>query len=270
MTWRIEQGIRLSGQAFLDRRLEPMLERFDWVYLGSEFCENLLEPGLGSEATRLQQMGKKVCLLTPLLTEKGAGALAAIFKRLRKLLASGHLSADRFEITINDFGALELAAREKLPVRLNAGRQFCPNAFSSRARDLTVLNAPSLDFLARYGITRYEISTTGHRPRTNFAPCGPFYRKQFSLTLYYPYLPLATTRTCLVGMPDLGPEDPVRGIACGRECRACTFEVVHPWIKEKLLVRGNTVFLEFPRKFYSSAEMLKRLRVDRLVYSPFP
>ncbi|OGR95563.1 MAG: hypothetical protein A2016_08995 [Elusimicrobia bacterium GWF2_62_30] len=271
MTGRVEHGIRLGGSVFPETRVKDALKRFDWVYIGSEFCENLLDASVCAEAAGYQELGKKVCLLTPLLTERGVESLSAVFKGLKKLHRAGRLAADRLEITVNDFGALALAAREKLPFTLNAGRQFSLNAFVRQAHGIAVLNSLSLAFLAKRGISRYEFSSTGTRPVANYvSDDSPFVREKFSLTLYYPYLPLTTTRTCMVGMPYIGPEDSMRGIECRQECRACAFTVDHPWIKEKLAVRGNTVFLEFPEKFYSTAEELRELRIDRLVYCPFP
>jgi len=271
MTMPIEHGLRLTGQRYLDRKVDSMIGRFDWVYLGPEFCENLLETGVCSEVVKFQKMGKKVCLLTPPLTERGLGTLAAIFREFGKLLRAGRLSAERLEISINDFGALELAARHKLPFILNSGRQFTPNCFNAPLGRIDVLNEPALDFFAGRGISRYEISTAGTRLKTNYGKTGSVYPKpDFNLTLYYPYRTFAYTRTCLVGMEDIAPGDSIRAIRCGRACRACTFKVAHPGIKEDLLVRGNAVFLEFNRKFYSSRKELERLRVDRLVYCPFP
>ncbi len=262
----IEHGIRLGGGG---AKAVPAL--FNWVYLGPEFCENLLETAVCAELVRFQKLGKKVCLLTPLLTDKGAASLAAIFRELARLLRTGRLDAGRLEITINDFGALALAARAKLPVKLGAGRQFAYNVFEQNSGSLSLLNRRSLDFFLERGIRRYEISAAGAMPRTNFSRSGcGFEPEGFAFTLHYPYLNLTTTRTCLVGLRDIQPRDSVRGIDCGRECRACAFKVDHPWVKEKLLIRGNTVFMEFPGKFYSSEKELELLRVDRLVYCPLP
>ncbi len=271
----IEHGIRLGTLSFseLERsgRLKAMPARFEWVYLGAEFCENLLAAGVAAEIASFQAKGKKVCLLTPLLSEKGIGKLDGIFKNLLKLQRAGRLDAGRLEITVNDFGALELAARRKLPFKLSAGRQLYYNVFLATRDSVEVLSRQALEFFSARGVARYELSTTGSLPRTNFGEKAfGFDPKKFSLTLYYPYLNLTTTRTCLVGIPDIAPEDSVRGIQCRGECRACAFKVAHPWIKEKLLIRGNTVFMEFPEKFYSSQAELAALRIDRLIYCPFP
>ena len=270
----IEHGIRLGSRGlsgFKDPgRMTAMLGKFEWVYLGAEFCENLLEEGVCAEAVRLQKEGKKVCLLTPLLTEKGIGRLSAVFKKLRGLWRAGRLDAARLEITVNDFGAMALAAREKLPFKLSAGRQFSYNSFALMKDSVKVLNRLALEFFAQRGVDRYEISAAGAVPRTNFGKGSCFAGEKFSFSVYYPYLNLTTTRTCLVGMPYIAPEDSMREVSCRQECRACAFKVAHPWIKEKLLIRGNTVFMEFPEKFYSSEKELEALHVDRLVYCPFP
>ena len=245
---------------------------FGWFYLGAEFCENLLDASVCEEAVRLQGLGKKVCLLTPMLSEKGIGAVDAVFKKLSGLARRGKLDADRLEITVNDFGALELARRGRLPFKLNAGRLFYDNVFQWAGKQLKVHNGLALGFFREFGITRYELSTAGNLPGTNFDKGGTygFDRRDFSITLYYPYLNLTSARACLVGMPYVPPEESAKGVSCALECRIGSFEIAHPSIKEKLCVRGNTVFLHFPDKFYGREKDLAGLRVDRLVYCPFP
>lgn len=252
--------------------LDAALKGFERFYLGPEFCENLLDESLCEDAAWLQGRGKKICLLTPLLSEKGAVQLDSVFKQLSKLAKSGAIDPAGLEVTANDFGAIELARRRRLPFRLNAGRLLRDNVFDDTFEAVKVHNGLALDLFREYGITRYELSTIGMRPSVNFAK-GRLYgfdRKDFSITLYYPYFNLTSTRTCLVGMRDVPQEEPARLVNCARECRISSFELAHPSIKEKLLVRGNTVFLEFPEKFYASEKDLARINVDRLVYAPFP
>jgi hypothetical protein len=121
------------------------------------------------------------------------------------------------------------------------------------------------------GVKRFEFSATGRLMGTNLTEarsCG-FNAGDIAITLHYPFLNLTTARACAVGLPKTGPEDSVSGINCRRECALCSFEVEQPLIKEKLFVKGNTVFLKFPGKFYSSPATLLKRRIDRLVYSPF-
>lgn len=253
--------------------LEAALKGFERFYVGPEFCENLLDAGLCAEAAWLQKRGKKVCLLTPLLSEKGAARLEAVFRKLLKLAGRGELDPAGLEVTVNDFGAVELAKRNRLPFALNAGRLLHDNVFDDTGKDdITVHNGLALDFFRGLGIRRFELSTLGVRPAVNFArgDIFGFDRRAFRLTLHYPYLNLTSTRTCPVGMRDTPPMEAARGVDCARECLVSSFELAHPSIREKLLVRGNTVFLDFPQKFYASEKDLARMNVDRLVYSPFP
>jgi len=270
-----EKGIKLGTMTLdgLDRAggFDAAVRDYKWFYLGAEFCENLIDEAVCGEAVRLQGLGKKVCLLTPMLSEKGIVRLDAVFKKLLKLVRLGSIKASGLEITVNDFGAVELARQNRLPFKLNSGRLLYDNIFDGTRRMLKAHSALGFEFFKELGITRHEISTTGLRRRSNFTNAGapgPGSRK-FSLTLFYPYLNLTSARTCLVGMRDVEPEDSAKGVTCARECRICSFAVTHPSIKEKLVVRGNTVFLHFPGKFYRSEEALAALRVDRLVYCPF-
>ena len=272
----IEKGIRLGTMTLADLKksggFDAAVRNFGWFYLGPEFCENLLDASVCEEAVRLQGLGKKICLLTPMLSEKGVGAVDAVFKKLLRLARGGKLDAGRLEITVNDFGALELARRNRIPFKLNAGRLLYDNVFEGTSDRLRVHNGLALDFFRKAGITRYELSTTGTRPATNFGQgkAYGFDQRDFTITLYYPYLNLTSARACLVGMPYVPPEESAKGVNCARECRICSFEIAHPSIKEKLSIRGNTVFLHFPDKFYGSEKDLAGLRVDRLVYCPFP
>ena len=252
--------------------LEAALRGFTRFYLGPEFCENLLDSSVCAQAAWLQERGKKICLLTPLLSEKGAGKLDAVFKKLLTLAKRGAIDPAGFEITANDFGTIELARRNRLPFKLNAGRLLRENVFDDTGKAVKVHNGRALEFFRSLGITRYELSTIGILPEVNFAKGGiyGFNRGAFRITLYYPYLNLTSTRTCLMGMRDMPPEESARGVNCRRECLISSFELAHPSINEKLLVRGNTIFLKFPGKFYSSEKELLKLNVDRLVYAPFP
>lgn len=267
----IEKGLRLGVRTLSGLKkagaLDAALKDFDRFYIGPEFCENLLDKELCAEAAWLLRRGSKVCLLTPPLSEKGVRLLDAVFAGLPRGAAP-----DALEITVNDFGAVELARRRRLPFRLNAGRLLRDNVFDNTGKPLKVHNGSALAFWRGLGISRFELSTIGALPEVNFSD-GKRYgfdKEDFRLTLYYPYLDLTSARACPLGMPDVKPGEAPRVVACARECRVAAFELAHPLIKEKLLVRGNTVFLEFPGKFYSSEKDLKKMNVDRLVYEPCP
>ncbi len=271
----MENGIRLAerGSAWLRAGggLDEALRRFGWFYCGAEFCENLLPtPGwYAREAEFFLGRGAAVCLLTPPVSEKGLKVLRPVFRGLARLARA---AAGRIEVTVNDLGALQLARETAPELALNAGRLIYDNVLLADRRKLKVLNGEAVRLFASLGVDRFEISTTGRQQETNFgdAKAYGFRPSDIALTLHYPYLNLTSGRSCVTGMPDIGPEDSPAGVACRRECAACAFELSHPSINEPLTVRGNTVFLKFPAKFYRNADTLRRRRIDRLVYSPFP
>jgi hypothetical protein len=278
MKERIETGIRLAGagRACLAKTgsLEKALSRFDWFYCGAEFCENLLEsPGWHEEeAAFFTQRGAKVCLLTPPLSDRGLKRLRSVFLRLAAFARKDPRAAKNLEVTINDLGALELARETKLGLTLNAGRLLYENLLFVDRTKMKVINAEAVNLFAGLGIGRFEFSTTGRKLMTNFSSGRSvgFKPRDISITLYYPYLNITSARTCVMGIPDIAPEDSVTGVHCRRECEVCSLEVQHPSVKEKFTVSGNTVFLKFPEKFYSSRDSLLKRRVNRLVYCPFP
>ena len=88
MTPRLETGLRLdgAGRAALERSgsLAAALRKFDWFYVGAEFCENLLESPAWHEeqAAFFLERGARVCVLTPPLSERGLRRLRPVFRRL--------------------------------------------------------------------------------------------------------------------------------------------------------------------------------------------
>lgn len=271
----IATGLRLGeqGSALLSKNLSAPHGKFDWFYSGAEFCENLLR-GPGWHERELEfflKRGTRVCFLTPPLSEKGLRALRPVFKRLAALSRDPSVRGSA-EVTVNDFGALQLAADTGLRLPLSAGRLLYEDIFFVDRTKMLVINGEAVRLFASLGVKRFEFSTTGRRLAGNLAEAGRygFKPEDISITLHYPFLNLTSGRSCAVGVPDIRPQDSVLGISCRRECRLCRFEIRQPLINEKLMIRGNTVFLRFPRKFYSAARTLERRRVDRLVYSPFP
>ena len=270
-----EHAIRLGAMSFSDLEatggLKAALDRFGWFYVGAEFCENLLRETLCDDIVRFQEKGRKVCLLTPPLSEKGTARLKKISSILRTLQKAGEVDFSRLELSINDFAALELARACKLDVKVSSGRIFYENVFTQNRGHIHALSRQALDVFRSLGITRYDISVPGKMPLSNFkSKAYGLGKPDFNFSLHYPYLNLTTTRTCMVGMPDIRPHQSIEGINCRQECRACAFQIAHPWIRENLLVRGNTIFLKLNGKGYFPEKELKELRVDRLVYAPFP
>ncbi|HBA61980.1 MAG TPA: hypothetical protein DCZ92_14430 [Elusimicrobia bacterium] len=268
---KLEKAVRLEAAAAATaaspEKLRAVLARFDRVYLGAEFCANLLP---SPETARAQaafflSRGKKVTFLTPMSGPAGLPKLKAVLKALSRLSRPGRQKGT-LELTVNDFGALELAAQLKLPLKLNLGRLLYDNLFMFSAGRLLLTSRAALDFFLKAGVSRFELSSPGRRFRADLGRAGG----KFAISLYYPYLNLTSTRACLPGLaaPAAGKEpDPD---SCGRECGACALELSHPRVRERLIVKGNTTFLYFPEKFYAKESELAKLGVDRLVYCPRP
>jgi hypothetical protein len=269
----IETGLRLAetGKGYLLKTgsLERALEHFGRFYCGAEFCENLIAAPdwYEEEAAFFLGKGAKVCLLTPPVSDKGLKLLKPVFRRLAAFLKRNPAAEGSVELTVNDLGALELA-REMCPaMTLNAGRLLQENMLLLNRDKLAVLNARGIELFAGLGLRRFEISTTGRLQHAELSAARE--TGGLSLTLHYPFMNLTSARTCVTGLPDIPPELSASGVNCRRECAVCAFEVSHPRIKQKLFVKGNTVFLKFPEKFYASARTLRSRLIDRLVYSPF-
>ena len=274
---RVEKALRLghlSRRELLARGLrESLLGRFGMVHIGAEFCENLLdELRILKDAEHYRGKGLRVCILTPLLTDRGMKRFHSLLRGLESAFGRGKGAWEGVELTVNDFGALRSVREEGLGIRLNVGRLLNKNVLCLRKGIIFVQNRHALGFFAGLGINRFEVSACGDRPETNFPSSGEFGfdPAQVHLTMYYPYLNMTSTRTCLLGMRDPSYRESPGRIDCRRECEACSFEFQHPQIQEELVCAGNTVFMRFPRPFYSSEKELLGIRVDRLVYCPWP
>jgi len=265
---RLERAINLATLGWSARRdrgnWSRLAARFDWVYLGAEFCENSWpeDARLLAAARFFCDAGVRVCFLSPLLTEKGLQRLARFLDAFQAMRTRHGYPDDLFELTANDFGAVELVRSRGLRLKLNLGRLLKDNVFSSRHAALHYQDRPILDFYASCGITRFEVSIQSARS----GPVPSWAR----ISVYHPYANVTSTRMCFVGMRDIPESEDLADLVCGRECAAAAFEMKHPRIAQKLFVRGNTVFTKGPAPFDRRSRPLLAMGADRLVYCPFP
>lgn len=254
----MEKGLKLGPGAFRDEAaLKRSLKAFDWAYYGSEFCENLLEPGLADGLRLLNGQKKDICLLTPLVTDKGLAALEKLFAQVRKLRFAG-----RFEVSVNDFGVLGLIRRLRWNVPVSFGRQLSRN-FALTTRDsFEVLNRDGLALLEELKVGRLELSLFSKPPRRR--PAGETGALRF--TAFYPYQDVTATRACLLGMPDVPAGESLETVRCARECQLASYRVKNERIKETLVVAGNTIFVEGGGG--PAAAKGRGLNIDRLVFCP--
>lgn len=233
----MEKGLKLGPGAFRDRAaLRKALKPFEWAYSGSEFCENLLGPALADDLRILAGAGKNVCLLTPPVTDKGLGVLEGLFSEIRKMRFTR-----RFEISVNDFGALGLIRRMRWDVTVNLGRRLSRDfALPYRDGALGLLNPDCPALLEELEIGRLEIPLfPGAHLRRRPAGTG-----KLRFTGFYPYMDITAARTCLMGMPDVAPGESPVGVVCGRECLLANYRVKNDSIRETLVAAGNALFVD--------------------------
>ena len=185
-----------------------LLRKYDRVYIGSSFCQNLLPEA--EDLRRLRAAGARaVTLATPLLTGEGLARAAALVRAALR-------DERRLEVSVNDLGLLELLRRRY------AGRVI-PLLGRPVSRDFARM-APAFlrGFFRHYGIKMLE---TDEENIGGILPAAGL-----RLAFHYPYCCLAFTRLC-----------PQPGAARRRPCGPGT-ELLGP-AGEKLTLRGNAYFI---------------------------
>lgn len=190
------------------------LRRYDRVYLGSNFCQELLPRGRDLEAV-LKAGAKAVTLATPLLT---GAALAAFLGELKGLLRL----APRLEVSCNDLGLAE-GIRKKFggKVPLSLGRPISIDF-------IRMEKAALAKFLRGLGFGWLE---SDEADMVRQLPAG----FPVPVAFHYPLKYKAMSRLC----PRTGR---MNSGGCGRPCGAGAFEISPPDGSAKLTVFENGYF----------------------------
>jgi len=97
----MEKGIRINHMYFINLKNNPgKYKNYDWLYIGAEFCDNLLEFYL-KNIDIIENIPNKICFLTPPLTD-----LKMPF--MKKLLLKLNNYKNVEEISINDLSLLRM------------------------------------------------------------------------------------------------------------------------------------------------------------------
>jgi hypothetical protein len=185
------------------------LKGFDLLYLGDEFCEQLIPEPSDLEHARKIFKGRPV-LVTPLLTDTGIDAV-------ERLILGAASQKDRLEIVVNDLGLLHLI-RERYAkrVRVALGR-----IFGHRMKVMPALFAAR--FLKKHGVRRIEIDDPALPDRfTRF--------KGIKLSFHSPFRYMSATRFCPWERHWPGP--------CADSCRGKLTRIQHPRLPSTLLLKG--------------------------------
>ena len=256
--------------------------RFTRLYYGTEFCERLV-PTVSHvrqayEAAAARRLG--VSLLTPYLTDAGLDRLRPVFDWLADLEDSS------IEVVVNDWGTLHVLRRDFPGLRPILGRLMnrllrdpriagefagsgAPVPAVTALRQSSVSAAVFRRFLTRHAIARVEFDNLFQGLDMDFGALN------LAASLYIPYGYVATGRVCPIGSLRLPAtqkfdvESP-----CRQECRLYTLRFVYadsPFENrdQEFFEQGNTYFyFQDRRMIASSAEMVERLGITRIVYQP--
>lgn len=209
------------------------LAKADILYIGDEFCEARLPTPARLRTAARRHPGKRLALLTPLLTRAGLRAVEAA-------LSAGLCD----EVIVNDIGLLNrLAASRGRRPRLTLGRLLVQSLQHS-------LRSPFfLAFLKRASVNAFEADSA---ESCGYLPPGPEYRRH----LHAPYIYLAHSRYCRLA-----------GGFCS-DCRAACAGRAQPLksaAAKGMYVRGNSYLRVCPEETARARLAAGAGRVARLV-----
>ena len=177
----MEFGIKIKNI----EQLGSVKDKYNFIYFGDECCERKI-PGLSFAQKVFEyciKKGKTPVLLSPLVTDSG-------IKKLRVLIKELYILKEDFELTINDFGVLNLM-KEFPNIKINCGRLLIkmkkgPEILSTvLSKNVETFKANSLTnklYNLSFDIKRRNSaeSLTGKASRKSFAhirSCRPYGRR---------------------------------------------------------------------------------------------
>lgn len=215
------------------RKIKPStLRKYDMVYLGSEFCQNIL-PSI-EDIKFLRSKGvKKIVLLSGLMVTKR-------LREFEKLLIPILKAEEKIEIVVNDLGLLRF-------LHLNY-----PNS-----ADILLGRPVSIDYLRmskkylkaffkKYNIKRLE---SDENAMVEDLASNSFLKVSFHFPLSY----VCMTRYC--------PFEKKIALKCRHSCENKIIKLKHPGMDKSPLILHNNAYFFLNKPCYHKA-------VKRLVYKP--
>lgn len=217
----------------------------DWpvthIHLGNEFCERLIPTPKNLEDVQLKtrQLGLKLTLVTPMLTDEG-------FCKIDKLL---RLLSDGTEVVINDWGTLQRLHTEYTSLTPLLGRMLNkmvkdPRLPSEKWSQLhPYISQPEhfQSLLRRFNISQIEMDVPP------FAKVEQFNSSPLDLSVHLPYGYTLKGRMCRIG--SLNQKDDRKFLtahACQKECLTYWTRTERPGVDLNTGIysfqRGNTQF----------------------------
>lgn len=269
----MQRGYNLEKAVFISTLggLKHLRTEYSRVYFGNEFCQRLT-PTVNELKqvmciTKDKQMG--FTLVTPYVTNEGLRSLRPLFDLLKE-------QKESYEVVVNDWGVLKLLNEEYQPLQPVLGRllnrmkrgpeiinviQQLPQPALRHFKDSNVSLIWFRRFLSENRVRRVDFDNLIQGIEVNLKS-GNF---PMSGSLYFPYLYVTTTRTCLVNGCDTQIHlDKVGIFPCQKECRKYTFYLKNPDIPVTLILKGNTQFFINDKL----PENLESIGIDRIVEQP--
>lgn len=231
-------------------------KKFSIIYLGNEFCQNLIPPEEDIKKTIdfCERKNLGFVLVTPLLLEEGRTTLSEKMKRL----------PPGTEVVFNDWGALNIIktlghvpvmGRTLLKVRRDPEIAI-ENAGESFYKDCNITDASFRFFLRGQNIERVEIDNIEQGYRLK--------QKEIKTSLYYPFVFIATGRRCIYRWVKEG-----KMFIDGCKIRYCAQNNLKANMNEtnkEIYIKGNTHFYLNNKK--PSEKNRSDYNVDRFVFCP--
>jgi hypothetical protein len=209
------------------------LKKYGLLYLGDEFCQNLV-PSPEDFSLALRKFPGRVVLVTPLLTD-------AAFDAVEEIVKAHSSPRRRLEIVVNDLGLLHtLKARYSRRVLVSLGRVFAhrvkvmPRSFAA-------------GFLKEHKVKRVELDDPALLPR--FEGFG------LKVSFHTGFRYVSVTRFC--------PWEQHWPSACGYACAGRVKKLEHPRLPAPLFLKGQAYGLK-------TGAAPRRPAMDRVVREPLP
>jgi len=252
----MEKGIRINHRDFISLKNKPdKYKNYEWLYIGTEFCDNLLEFYLKNIDT-IKNIPNKICFLTPPLTD---------FKipLIKKLLLKLNDYKNVEEISVNDLSILRM--KNIVGKKINIGR-YLSKLFIRSYEDIILFNN-STQMLKNYNIERIEMTYVFNKIKTYHIE--KFSEINFLYTVYYPYFNITTTMGCITGIDNIGKLEDISHKKCNFDCIDNTWKI-NLANKEELIINGNTVFKKYENNYKKIKEKIEKynsygFKADRIV-----
>lgn len=254
----MEKGIKID---LLNNKIPKNYNTYQWVYIGSEFCENLLPLFLNKLHLINKLQSKKLCLQTPIITEKSISILKKIILKLMDM----HFKD--IEISCNDLGTLKILEEIGYKGNISFGRYLTKIIFSCSDNKIKLYDKNSLLFFyKKYKIKRYEISMFPDKIITNFTSYRN-YIKNINFSFFFPYEYITTTRLCIFIDKLYFPETKIKTVDCEYQCLKKTDKFKN----NNIFFYTNSLF-----RFHKINESIikynfkKIPEINRIIFSTYP